>query len=322
MHSHHSHSGEYVSHAVDSLESVVGKAESMGFTHFCLTEHMPRLQDKFLYPEEIDKQYTVANLQDNFNKYLKHAQKVQAEYKSRQSATKILIGFEVEGLNTEHINYTKDIVAQHASFINMTIGSVHYVNEIPIDFSPELWLAAMNSTPEKTARSLFAHYFELQYEVILELKPLVIGHFDLIRLFQPSQEVDSTTGKFVHDIDIETDWPDVWELVVRNIKLVQLYGGLFELNSAAIRKGWTTPYPQGDICRAIIKFGDGKFCLSDDCHSIAQVGLNYHKVWKFIRDDLKLDSIYHLDLTSLGETIVAKKSVSELNNSKFWEQYN
>lgn len=321
MHSHHSHSGSYVSHATDNLEAVVARAEAMGFSHFCLTEHMPRLDDKFLYPEEIDKGYSAENLQADFRNYLEHAKKVQERYNSK-GGMKVLVGFEIEGLNEAHIEYTANsIVNQEGSPINMSVGSVHYVNEIPIDFSPELWLQARDSTPDKCTRSLYSAYFDIQFKVVRDLKPPVIGHFDLIRLFEPSNEVDPTTGKRLKDIDVELDWPDVWAKVVRNIKFINGYGGLFELNSAAIRKGWLSPYPKKDFCDAILKYGNGKFCLSDDSHSVSQVGLNFYKVWEYARDILKLQHIYYLDLDPKGKTVVKQESVSIMDRSKFWDQY-
>ena len=83
---------------------------------------------------------------------------------------------------------------------------------------------------------MYNDYFELQYKVITQLKPTVVGHFDLIRLLQPEDDIDPTTGKLTKDVNLEIDWPDIWQLVIRNIKFVKLYGGLFELNSSALRK--------------------------------------------------------------------------------------
>lgn len=311
-----------MSHATDNLEEIVSRAEEMGFTHYCLTEHMPRLHERFLYPEEEEKAYTCKNLQEDFENYLVHAKAVQLKYREKKSPLKVLIGFEVEGLDTEHIEYTKRLWKEHSSVINMCVGSTHYVHETPIDFSAELWLKAMSLSSGQSARSLFLDYFDLQFEVLASLNPTVVGHFDLIRLFEPSLSTDPTTGKLIKDIDIETDWPEVWDLIIRNIKYVALYGGLFELNSAAIRKGWESPYPKRDIAEAIKKYADGRFCLSDDSHSIKQVGLNYHKVWDYVANQLQLEWIYYLDLDEvLGKTIVAKKSVKELTQSMFWNNY-
>ena len=56
----------------------------------------------------------------------------------------------------------------------MSVGSVHFVNEIPIDFNKELWFTR-ESTQSKITRELYNDYFELQYKVITQLKPTV-GH--------------------------------------------------------------------------------------------------------------------------------------------------
>lgn len=312
MHSHHSHSGQYVSHAVDTLDQTVQKAEQMGFQQFCLTEHMPRLSAQLLYPEEEDKNYTPEKLQEVFNEYHLHARRLQKESKHME----ILVGYESECVDEEHIQYAMTFKDQ----FDMVIGSVHHVFGIPIDFSGDLWKTAQEKASEGTIRSFYRHYFELQHKMIQFLQPHVIGHFDLIRLYAPLQELDSTTGKVLKDINIEKDWPEVWNQIIENITLAISYGALFELNSAAIRKGWDTPYPKLDIAKAIIAHGDSRFCLSDDSHGTAQVGLNYHKMWTYVKDVLKLQHIYYLSRED-NKTVVKQKLVQEMDQDKFWDQY-
>lgn len=53
MHSHHSHSGQFCSHAQNTLEQVIQTAISKQMSTFVLTEHMPRDQDCDVYPEEV-----------------------------------------------------------------------------------------------------------------------------------------------------------------------------------------------------------------------------------------------------------------------------
>jgi histidinol-phosphatase (PHP family) len=319
MHSHHSHSGDYVAHASDTLETITDRAVALKFDTFCLTEHMPRLHSEFLYPEEIDQQFTVETLVENFDRYYTHAIELQKRHFKDNTGTKFLVGMEVEGLDLEHIKHTSEIRKKYD--LDLVVGSVHYVKNIPIDFDRESFLKARDASGGDF-HSLFKEYFELQYLVLTEIKPEVVGHFDLIRLFVSDDDVDSITGKRVNDIDLETDWPDIWRLVTRNLEFVKSYGGLIELNSAAIRKGWVTPYPKLDIARAVIKYCDGKFCLSDDCHSIAQVGLNYDKVLTYLDRDLKLDKIWYLDVEyQQGEKKIISKSVSldDVKNSRFFQ---
>ncbi|OBA20301.1 histidinol phosphate phosphatase H [Metschnikowia bicuspidata var. bicuspidata NRRL YB-4993] len=311
MHSHHSHSGEYISHGEGSLESMVATAQARKFSHYCLTEHMPRLSGKYLYPEEIEKNYTAENLDTDFSKYLTHARKIQTRLRDAGSL-QVLVGFEVEGIDGPHIRAAKSIRQK----TDMCVGSVHYVHGIPIDFSAELWLQARAACADNTSRCLYKDYFDLQYQVLTELHPHVVGHFDLIRLCEAS-EIDSSSGIHIRSIDIEQDWPDVWQAITRNIQYVVSYGGLFELNSSAVRKGWVSPYPRLDIAQAIKRLG-GMFCLSDDAHTTAQVGLNYDKVWAYVVDELRLSHVHHLELDAAGNTVVVADRVAELARLSFW----
>jgi histidinol-phosphatase (PHP family) len=89
-----------------------------------------------------------------------------------------------------------------------------------------------------TDEELFEDYFDAQFEMLTQLRPKVVGHFDLIRLFS-----DETN----RDLDLR-DWKGVWERAVRNLRLVVEYGGLVEVNSSALRKGLREPYPGRAVC--------------------------------------------------------------------------
>ncbi|ODQ77632.1 hypothetical protein BABINDRAFT_41297 [Babjeviella inositovora NRRL Y-12698] len=314
MHSHHSHSGDYVSHATDTLESITTKATAMGFHTYCLTEHMPRLHSKHLYPEEEEKNYTIRNLAENYANFHKHSQAIRT--RSLSSPTKFLVGFEVEGIDLEHVEYAQKLREQYP--VDMVVGSVHYVSSIPIDFDLKMWKEARAANGGST-RKLYKAYFDLQYEILVRLKPEVVGHFDLIRLLTPGEEFDTETEKLLKDISLERDWPDVWEAVLRNIDFIVFYGGLVEFNASAIRKGWATPYPQEDITRAIIDAG-GHFCLSDDAHAVSQVGLNYKVVLNYI-DTVGMKNVKYLDLTPEGKVVTKEVSLEVMKKSRFWEQY-
>ena len=88
-----------------------------------------------------------------------------------------------------------------------------------------------------TDERLFEDYFDAQFEMLTTMKPLVVGHFDLIRL-----KSDDPERSF-------RQWRGVWEKIMRNLEFVAGYGGMLELNSAALRKGMSEPYPKGEICR-------------------------------------------------------------------------
>lgn len=119
------------------------------------------------------------------------------------------------------------------------IGSVHHVHEIPIDFDRALYAKAREAAGG-TDEKLFEDYFDAQHQMLIALKPPVVGHFDLIRLLSddPNVELESMLG--------------VWERVVRNLECIVKQGGLLEVNSSALRKGLREPYPGRSICQVSV----------------------------------------------------------------------
>jgi histidinol-phosphatase (PHP family) len=112
---------------------------------------------------------------------------------------------------------------------------VHYVHDTPIDYTKEMYLTAQEKSVRGTEESLCEDYYDLQYEMLTELKPRVVGHFDLIRLMSEDPEKDLR------------QWEGVWERVLRNLALAKEQDGWLEVNSAGLRKGLAEPYP----CRLI-----------------------------------------------------------------------
>lgn len=278
VHSHHTHSGQYVAHAIDSLDDMVALAHLKGFTTFCLTEHMPRLD--YLYPEEIDRDYTINTLFETFEQYLIHATRLKEQYMGKM---KVLVGFEVEGTNKDHLALALKI--KQSPMVDMCVGLVHFVEEIPIDFDRRLWEDAREKCGG--TRQLYLRYFETQHAMLTAVVPEVVGHFDLIRLYAKGGEAPENLQ----------EWPEVWQQIQTNIDLINRQGGLIELNSSALRKGWLTPYPQLDIAEEI-KRRNGRFCLSDDCHSLKQLGLNYGPVINYVTG-LGIDKLYELGYNRL-----------------------
>jgi len=172
------------------------------------------------------------------------------------------IGFESEWIGPRSLELIRDL--QKKYHFDLFVGSVHHVHTIPIDFDRAMYEDARAKSGGSDER-LFEDYFDSQYEMLQALKPPVVGHFDLIRLYS----VDPETSL--------QQWPGVWTRIMRNLQLVADYKGLLELNSSALRKGMSEPYPKVEICLAFVKMGGG-FVLSDDSHSVEQVGLNYPRV--------------------------------------------
>jgi histidinol-phosphatase (PHP family) len=344
--SHHSHSGQFCHHAKDALEAMVMTAIAKRMRVFALTEHMPRDKVEDLYPEEVrplprpsgplptnnnpqvEAQQTTFDLFQTFAAYYDTALLLRGKY---AHAIHLLVGFEAEYIRPSSIEIVRGL--QQIYKFDFFVGSVHHVNTIPIDFDRALYLKALYSvSPEGDETQLFVKYFDTQYEMLTQLKPAVVGHFDLIRLManDPTRDVAS----YGHD---------VWSRVLRNLAFVKSYNGLLELNSSSLRKGWSTPYPGRDVCQVCVSRGrggggcwrlinqafmslSGRFTLSDDAHNCTQVGLNYGPLLNYV-DSLGLTTLYYLEKLPMGEMAVdvldacavRAVSVAQVRAEEFWQ---
>ncbi|KAF9892225.1 histidinolphosphatase [Aspergillus nanangensis] len=309
--SHHSHSGQFCpGHAKDSLEEIIQLAISKKFRVFCLSEHMPRGRED-LYPEEIESNDTEATMVTNEAAYFSEAQRLRQKY---AADIKILIGFECDWIRPSSRSLID--ASLHRLPFEFFLGSVHHTLTVPIDYDRPLYEKARNLAGGSDAQ-LFEAYFDEQLDMLQQLKPLVVGHFDLIRL-----KSDDPERSF-------TSWPGVWGRILRNLDFVASYGGVLELNSAALRKGMSEPYPKGEICKEFLARG-GRFCLSDDSHGLDQVGLNFHRVLGFM-EQTGIETLHYLDLADeedeeaavddrFPRTRIRSMELAEVKRMGFWEK--
>ena len=306
-HSHHSHSGEFCSHAKDTLSQVLQRAESLGFTHYHLSEHVPRQNKSELYPEELQAGLTPDALRATFQKYLATARKLQEEY--ALNSLQVLVGCETENITSPGtLDYLTEVLGSDAStmpelvgagVVDYIVGSLHHTNAIPIDFDRETFDRSVASFQNSDCTLTDAHlrlvhqYLDDQMEVLQRLKPEVVGHFDLFRLFTPHFRLEA---------------PEVWGKVERNVQFAIGYGALFECNAAAFRKGWNTSYPGKEILDLILAKG-GRLCLSDDSHGVQAVGLNYLRLRQYLIDS-GVDTIWYLETDSNSASSVLEDGSS------------
>lgn len=264
MHTHHSHSGQFCQHAKNTLEEMILRAIELKFDLICLTEHMPRLHEKHLYPEEVESSTTPDSLARTFDEYNKLARSLQKKYADKID---ILVGFESESISHDYMKEAEVLGSEYKS--DMFVGSLHHSDDVPIDFDQAGFDQALKETASNDIDRLCLKYFIQLHGMIARLHPPVIGHFDLIRLYAP--EIDITKSR---------SWPHI----VRTIKLAVRNDCLFEVNSSGLRKGLPEPYPGHAVLQEIIAQG-GKLCMSDDSHNIDQVATNYGKAYEYLKQN-------------------------------------
>ncbi|KAF8934181.1 histidinolphosphatase [Dissophora ornata] len=325
MFSFHSHSGQFCMHAKGTLEQVVESAIQRHFTIYGLSEHMPRYKTEQLYPEE--SHLTTQDLENMYDQFLQEAFRVQQKYNDKIC---LLIGLETEYFGPESIQYVRRLrqpdrqitapsspspstvsAKEPATLITLPqvqyiVGSLHHVKGVPLDFSQELYLKALEDVGKGSWETLFREYFDAQLDMLQGLEPEVVGHLDLVRIFfgaikghhhshghghgQEKEHKQEEGGAEMNQNELTGE---LWALVKRNVDFVIAYGGLFELNSRAWKKGLADAYPQRDILEYILSKG-GRVTLSDDSHGPDDVGMFYNPELKRYLEQMKVEHVYYL----------------------------
>jgi len=270
---HGGHSGEFCEHAEGTLRSVVEAAVAAGFATFGLSEHAPRGEDRFLYPSERQKGFTIGRMQDDFDAYVTEAKALADEFSDR---IQILVGFEAEVVPAA--SYAVEMSAIREKYgLEYMVGSVHYVGEIQIDGTIEEFHAAVAASGG--IESLTVCYYDTVAEMVDRLRPEVVGHLDLIRRNAPPG-ADLQTTAIVAAAD-------------RALQSVRESGAILDLNTAGWRKGLGNAYPEPWLVRRAHELGI-RFCFGDDSHGPKQVGDGIDRAREYL---LKLDvtSIRSLD---------------------------
>ncbi|MFZ3046270.1 MAG: histidinol-phosphatase [Desulfatirhabdiaceae bacterium] len=247
---HGGHSADYCQHAQDSLEDMVRAYHDQQFSWVGITEHMPPVNDAFLYPDERDAGLTAGAMQDRFARYVAHCRKLQSDYRDRLT---IYVGMETEAYDGA-VAYARQL--QNRFHLDYVVGSVHHVANIPIDMNPIEYKRA--ATVSGGIEGLYLAYFDLQYDMIQTLKPAVVGHFDLIRIFDP-------------DYPIRLKSPTVWQRICRNLETIAALGLILDLNVRALFKGSREPYVSRPILNQAREMSIS-IAPGDDSHSVDTVG--------------------------------------------------
>ncbi len=247
---HGGHSGQFCSHAQNTLEEVIQAYIDKQFAWVGITEHMPPNDVQFLYPEERQAGLDLEAVQDRFARYMAEGRRLQQKYADQ---LEIFIGFETE-------TYSGSLAFAHNQIERFepdyVVGGVHHVDNIPFDYSQAEYARAVNQAGDM--ESLFCRYFDVQYEMIQTLQPKVVAHFDLIRLFDP-------------DYLAHLKLPAVQARVTRNLQRIRQLNLILDFNVAALRKGASEPYVSRPILEEAIKLGVA-VVPGDDSHGVDMVG--------------------------------------------------
>ncbi len=249
---HGGHSGQFCSHAVDSLEEIIQAYISKRFRWVGISEHAPAANDDLLYQDQQEAGLTPHYLFGQFGKYINECRRLQEKYKDEIT---LFTAIEIE----TYSGYEQFVPHMIRSFApDYLVGSVHFVNDLNFDYSAEMYGKTVDSVGGIDL--LYEIYFDIQYEMISLLRPSVVGHFDLIRIFDP-------------DYRHRLEKPSIMSRVRRNLELIKKYDLIMDFNLRALAKGADEPYISRPILEMVRGYGIS-VVPGDDSHGISSVG-NY-----------------------------------------------
>ncbi len=247
---HGGHSGQYCNHAKDHLKDIILRYIELDFKAVGITEHIPPLDDKFLFPDESAQGLTAQDLFNRFEAYFKELTALKQKYADKIT---IYAGMETETV-TGYEDHVKAIIRQFKP--DYIVGSIHHVDDICFDYSKEKYDALVSRFGN--VETLYHKYFDLQYEMIKTIKPFVVGHFDLIRIYD---------GNYPSTLER----PDIEKKIDRNLELIKSLGLVMDFNLRPLTKGKKEPYITASILKKAKKL-DISLVPGDDSHGVAEVG--------------------------------------------------
>ena len=248
---HGGHASESSAHGRSTLRELLDRAVGLGLTAYGISQHAPVSDARFLYNDERSAGLDLDGRMAQFEAYAAASAEAVGDYAGR---LEVLRGLEAEVVPAS--SYVLDTQRLRARFqLDYVVGSVHWVDDRPIDVSADLFAEAVAHAGGLPV--LLVRYYRALAEMVEALRPEVVGHFDLPRLF--------SQGHAAHeDGAVRAGRRDALAVVGER-------GALLEVNTAGIRKGLGSPYPAPEV------LSDGRalgvaFTLSDDSHHVDDVG--------------------------------------------------
>lgn len=252
---HGGHSGQFCHHATDTLEEIVQEYVRKQFPWVGVTEHVPAINEELLYPDQKEAGLTPEFLFKRFGLYMQECRRLQHAYRSK---IKIFAAMEIETYSGYERFIPALIDTFHPDYI---VGSVHFVDDMGFDYSKEQYDRAAEAVGGMDI--LYCKYFDQQYEMIKLLKPAVVGHFDLIRIFDADYHSRLAT-------------PAIMERIERNLLLIRDLGLIMDFNLRSLLKGASEPYISQPILKRAHELGIAVI-PGDDSHGVTSVAANMEK---------------------------------------------
>lgn len=229
----HNHT-KLCNHAKGEMEDFVQEAIAQKIDIFGFSDHAPM---------NFDPKYRMS-----FSQMLQYEAEVLRLKSIYSSQIEILLGYEVdylEGFMSDEILGAK---------VDYLIGSVHFIKGWGFD-NPEF----IGGYKDKNIDEIWQNYFDAIEEMAKIAKFDIVGHLDLIKVFNflPTKEIKN--------------------LAKNAISAIKKSNMCVELNPAGLRKPVREAYPSLELLEMCFE-SDIAITFGSDAHEISQIGFGYDEV--------------------------------------------
>ncbi len=250
---HGGHSSGFCDHASSTLGEMLDAAVAFGYHCFGVAEHAPRPAEKYLYAEEIQMGWDVKTLDRLFRAY---ADAMDQAVDACTGRLQVLKAFEAEVVPQK--GYAENMLAYKRELnFDYIVGSVHYVDDIIIDYKREYFEQALEACGGY--ERLVVRYYQILADMVSNLRPEVIGHFDIVR------------KGFPIECEKELYTPRAKAAAEEALEAMRQFNCILDINTAGYRKGSPFPYPAPVYVQLARDLGI-PVCFGDDSHDASQVG--------------------------------------------------
>jgi len=259
---HGGHSGQFCHHATDTLEEIIQAYIQHGFAWVGITEHAPGRTQELLYPDQKAAGLTPEFLLERFGRYMRECRRLQEKYGAKLP---IFAAMEIETYSGYDTFIPMLMETYQPEYL---VGSVHFVDDLGFDYSKEQY--------DETAATvggvdhMYCRYFDIQYEMLERLRPAVVGHFDLIRIFD-------------RDYKRRLLKPEINRRVERNLEVIKKHDLIMDFNLRSLQKGAEEPYITGSILQKAREM-EISVVPGDDSHGLSNIHVNMDRAIAILED--------------------------------------
>ncbi|MBO4886801.1 MAG: histidinol-phosphatase HisJ family protein [Firmicutes bacterium] len=203
---------------------------------------------------------------ENVSSYINEVKRLQQMYKDQIC---IRLGLELDLFSAGHIDLSP---------YEYLIGSVHMYRDpntgiiYSYDWNPEkttlMFREAFDCDPIRYARAYFSDVVKL----IREVRPLIVGHFDLLLKFNDKLHI------------IDPDDPVYRKIAMDALHSIMETGAVFEVNVGAIDRGYRkVPYPDIPLLRELCRH-HYPVIVSSDCHNAPRIDSWFDEAEELLRE--------------------------------------